>query len=68
LSTGNPGDVQPAGAGVSEMRIDYDPGYRVYFMQPATGTVVLLPGGTKATQSRDIKQAVGMANSFQENQ
>lgn len=66
LSEGNPGDVQPVGSGVSEMRIDYGPGYRVYFTQRATGTMVLLTGGTKATQSRDIKQAVGMANSFQE--
>lgn len=67
LSTGNSGDVQPVGAGVSEMRIDYGPGYRVYFARPAAGTVVLLTGGTKATQSRDIKQAISMMRSFREN-
>ena len=49
LSLGNPGDVEPAGEGVSELRIDYGPGYRVYYKQPGPGAVVLLCGGDKRT-------------------
>jgi putative addiction module killer protein len=56
LSLGNPGDVQPVGEGVSEIRIDYGPGYRVYFV--ARGRVfVLLAGGDKGSQERDIQAA-----------
>ncbi len=61
LSEGNPGDVQPVGAGVSEMRIDYGPGYRLYFVSRGKTVVVLLCGGDKRTQARDIAQAVEMA-------
>jgi putative addiction module killer protein len=61
---GNFGDVQPVGSGVSELRIDYGPGYRVYFIQQGIGTVVLLAGGTKLTQARDIKAAIAMAKLF----
>jgi putative addiction module killer protein len=53
--------VKPVGAGVSEMRIDYGPGYRVYFVQRGEIVVVLLCGGDKRTQDRDIARAVAMA-------
>lgn len=61
LSLGNPGDVKPVGEGVSELRIDYGPGYRVYFVQRGQALVVLLAGGDKRTQSRDIKLAQALA-------
>ncbi len=61
LSIGNPGDVEPVGEGVSEMRIDYGPGYRVYFIQRGKTVVVLLCGGDKRTQARDIRRAIAMA-------
>jgi putative addiction module killer protein len=61
LSLGNPGDVKPVGSGVSEMRIDYGPGYRVYFVRKGTVLVILLCGGDKRTQVRDISRAVEMA-------
>ena len=61
LSLGNPGDVKPVGEGVSEMRIDYGPGYRVYFVQRGTALVVLLAGGDKRTQERDIATARALA-------
>jgi putative addiction module killer protein len=57
LATGNPGDVRPVGEGVSEMRIDYGPGYRVYFKRQGRTVVVLLAGGDKRTQSNDIDAA-----------
>lgn len=58
---GNFGDCEPVGAGVSEMRIHYGPGYRVYFTQRGLELVVLLAGGDKSTQIKDIKTAVKMA-------
>jgi putative addiction module killer protein len=58
LSLGNPGDVRPVGSGVSEMRIDYGPGYRVYFVTRGDVLVILLCGGDKRTQDRDIKRAL----------
>ncbi|MDE2695805.1 MAG: type II toxin-antitoxin system RelE/ParE family toxin [Chloroflexota bacterium] len=61
LSLGNPGDVRPVGGGVSEMRIDYGPGYRVYFVQRGAALVVLLAGGDKDSQSRDIRRAHELA-------
>jgi putative addiction module killer protein len=61
LSLGNPGDVRPVGAGVSEMRIDYGPGFRVYFVGRGEALVILLCGGDKKTQERDIKAAVALA-------
>ncbi len=61
LSLGNPGDVRPVGEGVSELRIDYGPGYRIYFVQHGQTVVVLLAGGDKRTQDRDIKTALKLA-------
>lgn len=58
LPAGNPGDVQPVGEGVSEMRIDYGPGYRVHFKKIGQKAVILLAGGDKNTQSKDIKTAL----------
>jgi putative addiction module killer protein len=66
LSLGNPGDVKPVGEGVSELRVDYGPGYRVYFVQKADVFVVLLAGGDKATQDRDIRQSKALARDLQE--
>lgn len=55
LAAGNPGDVKPIGEGVSELRIDYGPGYRVYFKKRGRTIVILLAGGNKRTQATDIK-------------
>ena len=65
LQLGNPGDVQPVGDGVSEMRIHYGPGYRVYFVQRGQKLIVLLGGGDKSTQERDIKAAKILALSIE---
>lgn len=64
LSLGNPGDVKPVGEGVSELRIDYGPGYRVYFTQRGRKVVILLAGGDKRTQERDIQTALGFARNL----
>jgi putative addiction module killer protein len=61
LEIGNPGDVRPVGGGVSEMRIDYGPGYRVYFVSRGNAVVVLLAGGDKRSQDRDIATAIKLA-------
>ena len=61
LSLGNPGDVKPIGSGVSELRIDYGPGYRVYFVRRGPMLLILLAGGDKRTQERDIKKALELA-------
>jgi putative addiction module killer protein len=66
LACGNPGDSKPVGEGVSEMRIDYGPGYRVYFLRRGRLVVVLLCGGDKSTQSKDIAQAKAIAAQWQE--
>lgn len=64
LSLGNPGDVRPVGSGVSELRIDYGPRYRVYFLRRGEDLIVLLAGGKKDTQARDIAQAVTLASAL----
>jgi len=61
LSLGNPGDSRPVGEGVSEMRIDYGPGYRVYFKRHGEVVVILLAGGDKSTQQSDIEHAKRLA-------
>ncbi len=61
LASGNAGDVRPVGESVSEMRIDYGPGYRVYFVKHGREVVVLLAGGDKRTQATDIKMALRLA-------
>lgn len=61
LEDGNPGDVAPVGEGVSEMRIHYGPGYRVYFVSRGSEFVILLCGGDKASQARDIEAAKRLA-------
>jgi putative addiction module killer protein len=61
LAMGNPGDVSPVGSGVSELRIDYGPGYRVYFAQRGKTLVILLCGGDKRTQDADIARAIRLA-------
>lgn len=66
LVTGNPGDVQPVGEGVSELRINYGPGYRVYYRKRGRELVILLAGGDKSTQARDIKTALRLAREIQE--
>ncbi|HEY5047039.1 MAG TPA: type II toxin-antitoxin system RelE/ParE family toxin [Rhizomicrobium sp.] len=62
LSLGNPGDVRAVGRGVSELRIDYGPGYRLYFLRRGSALVILLMGGDKRTQDRDIKTAIALAD------
>lgn len=61
LSMGNSGDVKPVGKGVSELRIDYGAGYRVYFIQRGEQLIILLAGGDKRTQDQDIKTALNLA-------
>jgi len=64
LASGNPGDVKPVGEGVSELRIDFGPGYRVYFVRRGSTLVVLLAGGDKTTQAADIKTARRLAGNL----
>lgn len=66
LGLGNPGDVKPVGGGVSEMKIDYGPGYRVYYMQKGPVVCVLLCGGDKGSQGKDIATAKAIAAKWKE--
>ena len=64
LAAGNAGDVKPVGEGVSEMRIDYGPGYRVYYKKHGREVVILLAGGDKRSQASDIKTALRLARNL----
>jgi len=64
LAAGNPGDVRPVGEGVSELRIDYGPGYRVYYTKRGREIVILLAGGDKSTQAGDIRTALRLARNL----
>ena len=64
LAMGNPGDVRPVGEGVSELRIDHGPGYRVYFTKRGQELIVLLAGGDKSTQAEDIRTALHLARNL----
>lgn len=66
LVAGNPGDAQPVGEGISELRIHYGPGYRAYFIQKGRVLIVLLCGGDKSTQDRDIRQAKALASEWKD--
>jgi len=65
LAYGNAGDVKPVGKGISELRIDHGPGYRVYFQRRGDTIVVLLCGGDKSTQEKDIQAAKRLAEEWE---
>ena len=64
LAAGNPGDVKPVGEGVSELRIGYGPGYRVYYTQRGRSVIILLAAGEKRSQDKDIKTALRLARNL----
>ena len=64
LAAGNPGDVKAVGEGVSELRIDYGPGYRVYYKKQGQKVIILLAGGDKHTQAKNIKTALRLAQNL----
>lgn len=64
LAAGNPGDVKPVGQGVSELRLMFGPGYRVYYLQDGDILILLLVGGDKSTQQKDIEMAHGLAETY----
>ena len=64
LAMGNPGDVKPVGEGVSEMRIDHGPGYRVYYIKLERTVIILLAGGDKKSKAKDIKTALRLARNL----
>jgi len=66
LAFGNAGDVRPVGQGISELRIDYGPGYRIYFQKRGSTIIILLCGGDKSTQANDIKTAKRLSSEWSE--
>ena len=66
LVHGNPGQHRNLSNGVAELKIDFGPGYRVYYMQRGTRLILLLAGGDKSSQARDIEQALALARNYQE--
>jgi putative addiction module killer protein len=64
IAAGNPGDVKPVGEGVSELRIDYGPGYRIYYKKVDQSIIILLAGGDKRSQNQDIKTALRLAKNL----
>lgn len=68
LAIGNPGDVKPVGNGISELRINFGPGYRVYYMQEGQRLILLLCGGDKSSQQADIEQAQRLAEKWKSNE
>ena len=68
LAEGNPGDTKPVGEGISEMRIDYGPGYRVYYKDTGREIIILLCGGDKRTQEADIAEARKIIRRYEEEQ
>ncbi len=63
-----PGDVRPIGSGVSELRIDYGPGYRVYYQQKGSRLIILLAGGDKSSQVKDIEEALMLSRQIKEDE
>ena len=66
LSLGNPGDAKAVGEGIRELRLDYGPGYRVYYIQRGNEYILLLAGGDKSSQQADILKAKALAREFKE--
>ena len=64
MEMGNPGDTRSAGQGILEMRVDYGPGYRLYYVRRGAQFVILLCGGDKRTQQQDIKRAQKLAETL----